>query len=116
MSSSQKSLFEGMFIGFLVALVIFAGGIFLWIQVSSSELVIAANQSFIITVGGSTFDFVYHPDSHKFVVNGTDYPATVGFVGAWDWGRYKITKADANALVLVFKPWKFTSIQDVIAP
>ena len=113
MNQDQRSLALGIATGVLISIILFAGGILVWIQISSEELKVPANKSTIVTVGGMSFNFVYHPESGKLTVSDNDYPANVGFVGSWSWGRYTITEVNPNYIVLVFKPWRFTSIEDV---
>jgi hypothetical protein len=113
MTPDQKSLTIGIIVGVLISLTVFAGGILVWIQLSSTELKVPANQLTSITVEGKTFNFIYHPDSGKLTVDGYDYPSNVGFVGSWSWGRYTITEVNSHYAVLIFKPWRFSSLQDV---
>jgi hypothetical protein len=116
MTPDKKALTLGILIGILLSITVFAGGILVWIQLSSTDLKVPANQFRSITIGDMTFNFSYHPDSQKLFINGTDAPSKVGFGGSFGgslWGSYRITEVTPGYVVLHFKPWRFTSIQDV---
>jgi hypothetical protein len=118
MNQDQKSLALGILAGILISSLLFGGGIFLWIQASSRELKVPANQPTSISIGGLSFDFVYYPNSTKISVSNRldtndSIPANVGFVYSWSWGGFTVTKVNPDYVVLYFRPLRFSSIQDV---
>jgi hypothetical protein len=102
----------------MISLLIFAGGILIWKQLSSLELKVPANQLTSITYEGMSFDFIYHPDSGKISTNESQqendsFPANVGFGWSWSGGGFTVTEVNADYVVLYFKPWRFTTVDDV---
>ncbi len=118
MTEDQKALAIGILSGILISLLVFAGGISIWIQLSSKELRIPANQPTSATVGGFDFTFVYDPNSKNVTEKINDqpesnFPANVGFGASWGWGRFTVTEVTPDHVTLFFRPWRFMSIQDV---
>jgi hypothetical protein len=111
-------LVKGILVGFLVSLLLFGGGIYVWRQLSTVELKVPANELTNRIIGDTNFSFVYHPDSTKLTIDfgegGNDIPANTGFGGSWSWERYVITKVNTDYIILLFTPWRFSTIEDVM--
>jgi hypothetical protein len=118
MNHDQKSLVLGILVGILISSLLFGGGIFLWIQASSRDLKIPANQPTSISIGGLSFDFVYFPNSARISLSNRldqndSIPANVGYVYSWSWGGFSVTEVNPDYVILHFRPLRFSSIQDV---
>jgi hypothetical protein len=119
MHIQNNSLVKGILVGFLISLLVFAGGIYVWRQVSTVELRIPPNKPTSLNIGDMHLSIIYHPDSKKFdISNGNEQgygaPANVGYGGSWSWGRYIVTQVNSEFLTLRFSPWRFSTIGDVM--
>lgn len=111
-------LVKGIIVGFLVSLLVFAGGIYVWRQLSTVDLRLAANKPATIVIGNTHLNFTYHPESKNITMiigndQAHDFPANKGIVGSGPWGRHTLTQVTPDYAVLHFTPWQFSSIDDV---